>query len=199
MTRRRKTKFIAIAACAANGIIGANNQIPWRIPADFKWFKEKTMGHLLVMGRKTFESIGKPLPGRSTIVLSRSSLVAGVESVRGLADLYERKLPNTVFIVGGGEIYLQCLPICRELFLTIVKEPYAGDTFFPDFEHLFPHEEVILDVPEFMIVRYYHKRQGGRPREPRIFQRWLRPGWGLQPRKAARSIPSIPSIPSIGR
>jgi len=191
---KRKTKFIAIAACAENGVIGANNQIPWRIPADFKWFKEKTMGHTLVMGRKTYESIGKPLPGRETIVLSRNATnLPGVKTLRGVPDLLDSKLPGTMFIAGGGEIYSQCLPLCRELFLTIVKKPFPGDTFFPDYEHLFPHEEIITDTPEYMVVRYFHKKLRTKTKQPRVFQRWLRPGWGLQPRRQER-LPSIPSI-----
>src|SRR5258708_2805477 len=104
------------------------------------------MGHTLVMGRKTYDSIGKPLPGRKTIVLSRSAVsLPGVEVLHGVSDLLESKLSKVVFIAGGGEIYSQCLPICRELFLTIIKNPYPGDTFFPDYEHLFPHEEIVSD------------------------------------------------------
>jgi dihydrofolate reductase len=179
-----KTKFIAIAACAENGVIGANNQIPWRIPADFKWFKEKTMGHTLVMGRKTYESMGKPLPGRKTIVLSRQAeMLPGVTTLRGVAELLESELPDTVFIAGGREIYQQCLPLCCELFLTIVKVAYPGDTFFPDYEHLFPHEEILSDTPEFMIVRYFREQLRAQAEQPRVFQRWLRPGWGMQPRQ----------------
>lgn len=141
-----------------NGVIGAGNKIPWHLPEDFKWFKKMTTGHVIVMGRKTFESIGRPLPNRTTIVLSRSGFHhPGVLTAREL-DALPLGSPGVegreIFICGGAEIYRQALPRCSELFLTQVKRVVEGDAFFPPFEDQFTPVEEILDCPEFKIVRY---------------------------------------------
>ena len=150
--------FKAIAAMSLNRVIGAGNKIPWHLPEDFKWFKKMTTGHVIVMGRKTYESIGKPLPNRTTIVLSRSPLeIAGV---RGVADLNtlnsaEGELAGReIFICGGAQVYEQALPLCSDLYLTLVKRNVEGDTFFPAFEDKFVLKEEILDQQEFKILHY---------------------------------------------
>src|SRR5687767_2584723 len=104
--------FQAIAAMSLNRVIGCDNQIPWHLPEDFKWFKRKTTGHVLIMGRKTFESIGRPLPNRTTVVLSRQTReIPGVRVVTSLEAIPDFGLDKTLFICGGGEIYQQALPL----------------------------------------------------------------------------------------
>src|SRR5262245_13536084 len=105
-----------------NRVIGAGGHIPWHLPEDFKWFKQITMGHTLVMGRRTFESIGRPLPGRRTVVLSRGGFRhPEVLTVGSLNELERLERDGDLFICGGAEIYAQALPRCSELFLTLVK------------------------------------------------------------------------------
>jgi dihydrofolate reductase len=151
--------FKAIAAMSLNRVIGSGNQIPWHLPDDFKWFKAVTMGHVLVMGRKTFESIGRPLPGRETIVLTRGGWTHPIVKLATSLD----HLPlaqgdgRTVFIAGGAEIYRQALPVCDELLLTLVKREVDGDAFFPPFEQEFELAETIRATPEFDILQYRRK------------------------------------------
>ena len=150
--------FKAIAAMSLNRVIGARNKIPWHLPEDFKWFKQLTTGNAIVMGRKTFESIGKPLPNRETIVLSRSQF--SFPAVRTVADLSEIDLAGEsreVFIVGGAQVYAQALPLCSDLYLTLVKREVEGDAFFPTFEDRFELAEEIRDTAEFKILRYRQK------------------------------------------
>lgn len=147
--------FKAIAAMSLNRVIGNGNKIPWHLPEDFKWFKQLTTGHVIVMGRKTFESIGRPLPNRETIVLSRSHF--SHPGVRTIADFAEINLANEsreVFICGGAQIYAQTLPLCSDLFLTVVKREVEGDAFFPPFEDKFELAEELRDTPEFKILHY---------------------------------------------
>lgn len=150
--------FKAIAAMSLNRVIGNGNQIPWHLPEDFKWFKATTIGHVIVMGRKTFESIGKPLPNRETIVLSRSAWShPGVKTISSLDELPALASDKQVFICGGAQIYEQTLLRCAELFLTLVKREVAGDAFFPKFEDRFEQVEEIRDTPEFKILRYRNR------------------------------------------
>lgn len=146
----------AIAAMSENRVIGNGNDIPWRISEDFKWFKTTTMGGVLVMGRKTWDSIGKPLPGRKTAVVSRSQpiLPEGVELLDSLDAIEKRGYTDPIWICGGAEIYRQALPQCQELYLTLVKRTVEGDTFFPEFENQFRLESVIRDESEFQIRKY---------------------------------------------
>ncbi|HWB57847.1 MAG TPA: dihydrofolate reductase [Chthoniobacteraceae bacterium] len=150
--------FKAIAAMSENRVIGRGDAIPWHLPEDFKWFKQRTMGQVLVMGRKTFESIGRPLPGRETIVLSRSQF--SHEGVRVAAGLDEVSIADgrEIFICGGAQIYAQALPLCTDLYLTLVKREVEGDAFFPPFEEMFRFEAVLLERPEFE-VRHYRSMQ----------------------------------------
>jgi dihydrofolate reductase len=150
--------FKVIAAMALNRVIGAGNKIPWHLPEDFKWFKKMTTGQVIVMGRKTYESIGRPLPNRTTIVLSRSPAnIPGVRVVADLKDLssLEGELAGReIFICGGAQVYQQALPLCSDLYLTLVKRTVEGDTFFPAFEDKFVLKEEILDHEEFKILHY---------------------------------------------
>ncbi len=151
--------FKAIAAMSLNRVIGAGNKIPWHLPEDFKFFKQTTMGHVLVMGRKTFESIGRALPGRETIVLSRSGWShPGVRTVASLDEVSPLAYGREVFICGGAEIYRQALPLCAEIYLTLVKREVEGDAFFPPFEDSFEEVSVLRDEPEFKIIHYRRSR-----------------------------------------
>jgi dihydrofolate reductase len=150
--------FKAIAAMSLNRVIGAGNKIPWHLPEDFKWFKKMTTGHVIVMGRKTFESIGKPLPNRETIVLSRSQFNSpGVRTIRGLEELTALAGDRQVFICGGAQVYAQALPLCSDLYLTLVKRHVEGDAFFPPFEDQFELVEEIRDSTEFKILHYRNR------------------------------------------
>ena len=151
-------QFKAIAAMSLNRVIGNGNQIPWHLPDDFKWFKATTTGHVIVMGRKTFESIGRPLPNRETIVLSRSAFsFPGVKTISSLEELPMLAGDKQIFICGGAQIYEQTLSLCSELFLTLVKREVEGNAFFPKFEDKFELAEEIRDTPEFKILRYRNR------------------------------------------
>ena len=138
-----------------NRVIGRGNQIPWHLPEDFKWFKRTTTGQVVVMGRKTFESIGKPLPNRTTIVLSRSQFShPDVQTVSDLSLIDVANETRDVFICGGAQVYAQTLPLCSDLYLTQVKRVVAGDALFPPFEEQFALVEEVLDCPDFKILHY---------------------------------------------
>ncbi|MSU36460.1 MAG: dihydrofolate reductase [Pedosphaera sp.] len=152
--------YKAIAAMSENRVIGAAGKLPWHLPEDFMWFKRMTMGQILVMGRKTFESIGKPLSGRETIVLSRSGF--RYDGVRVLPDMKELDEavegdPREVFFCGGADIYRQALPLCSDLFLTRVKRVVAGDAFFPEFEDRFDPVLDVIDNLEFVVTHYRNR------------------------------------------
>ena len=150
--------FKAIAAMSLNRVIGDGNKIPWHLPEDFKWFKATTLGHVLVMGRKTFESIGRPLPGRETLVLSRTDWShPGVQTVASLDAAAVLTGNRQAFICGGAQIYEQALPLCSDLFLTLVKREVPGDAFFPAFEDRFELVAELRDTPEFKILHYRHR------------------------------------------
>ena len=141
-----------------NRVIGNGNKIPWHLPEDFKWFKQMTTGNVIVMGRKTFESIGKPLPDRETIVLSRSAFsVPGVRTISRLEELDALAGNRQIFICGGAQIYEQTLPLCSDLYLTLVKREVSGDTFFPAFEEQFELAEELRETPEFKILHYRNR------------------------------------------
>lgn len=154
-----KKSFKAIAAMSENRVIGNAGDMPWNLPEDFKWFKEKTMGGILIMGRKTYESIGKPLPGRETYVLSRRSLdIPGVTSFTDMETLLQHLDTNkTVWIAGGAEIYRQTLDYCDEIFLTRVHRRCEGDTYFPEFEDRFDFDGVIQKNDDFTIEHWVQR------------------------------------------
>ena len=129
-----------IAAMADNRIIGKDNQMPWHLPADFAWFKRCTMGKPVVMGRKTYESIGCPLPGRLNIVISRdaSLFIEGVTTVTSIEQALEvAGEVEEVMIIGGGAIYAACLPMANKLYITHIEAEIQGDTQFPDWGNEF--------------------------------------------------------------
>lgn len=125
-----------IAAIARNGVIGRDNRLIWHIPRDLRRFKRLTMGHALIMGRKTFDSIGRPLPGRRNIVITRQSNFApdGVEVVHSLEQALALVGDAPAFVIGGGEIYRQALPRAERLELTLVDADFEGDVRFPEID-----------------------------------------------------------------
>jgi dihydrofolate reductase len=130
-------EIIGIAAVAANGVIGAGNDIPWRIPADWRRFKALTMGHVLIMGRKTYDSIGRALPGRTTFVITRDWMWRGegVRAVPSVDEALDQALllhPQTVFVAGGGEIYRAAWDRLTGLEITEVDQYPDGDVRFPE-------------------------------------------------------------------
>lgn len=147
--------YRAIAAMSLNRVIGCDNKIPWHIPEDFKWVKETTLNHIVVMGRKTFESIGRPLPHRENIVLSRQTYKhPKVTVIHDLNELKDKEDDKEIWILGGAEIYRQTLPHCSDLYLTVIKREVEGDTFFPPFEAMFDLKEILRDKSNFRIEHY---------------------------------------------
>jgi dihydrofolate reductase len=144
-----------IVAAAENGVIGRQGQLPWRLSADLQRFKQLTMGHAVLMGRKTFESIGRPLPGRRMIVITRQQdyQAAGVEIAQSLEEAYRRAAEQgetEAFIIGGAEIFLDALPHADRLYFTQVRATIDGDVRFPPFDrtrwHLISQEEHAADA-----------------------------------------------------
>lgn len=128
------TSFEIVVATDRRGLIGRDGDLPWRLPADLAHFKRVTMGHSVVMGRKTWDSIGRPLPGRRNLVLSRSTDFRpdGAEVLPGLSELLEAVADEEkVMIIGGAGIYRLFLPLCRAAHLTEVDAVFEGDTFLP--------------------------------------------------------------------
>jgi dihydrofolate reductase len=146
--------MIAIAAMTTSRIIGCGKQIPWRIPGEQKWFKEATMGHPIIMGSRTFESIGRPLPGRQNLVVSRTRSWPGVEMISDLTLFDPEGYSTEVYVIGGAEIYRQLLDRCRELLITRIKTNYEGDVYFPKFESEFRCIEQIRETPDYVIERW---------------------------------------------
>lgn len=141
-------KISIIAAISENLALGKDNKLLWYIPEDMKRFRKLTKYHVVIMGRKTFESIGKPLPNRFNIIVTRdknysvsmyryidtvvaNSLEEALQKARN--NLIQKKFPGEIFIIGGGEIYEQFMEYADKLYLTIVKGTFEGDTFFPDY------------------------------------------------------------------
>lgn len=132
-------KISLIAAVAENNVIGYKNRLPWRLPADFKHFKEITMGHHLIMGQNTFESIGRPLPGRQTVILSleKDYKKPGCKTSNSIEEALKIAKDNgekEVMIVGGSSVYKQFLPISNKIYLTKIHHRFEGDAFFPEID-----------------------------------------------------------------
>ena len=137
------TRLALIVAAAENGVIGRNNALPWRLPEDMRYFKRVTMGKPVIMGRKTFESIGQPLPGRTNIVITRNAAyrAAGVSVASTLAEalalareVAARDGVEEMVVIGGAEIYRAALPLTERLYLTEVHARVEGDAVLPDID-----------------------------------------------------------------
>lgn len=125
-----------IAALAKGGVIGQNGRVPWRLPADLHYFKQMTMGKPMIMGRKTYQSIGWPLPGRDNIILTRDPIfqATGCQVVHTIAEaLAAAGSGREIMVIGGGEIYAAFFPLAKRLYLTLVEATVEGDTFFPPY------------------------------------------------------------------
>jgi len=154
-----------IAAVAANGVIGADGRLPWQLPEDLRHFKRMTQGHAVIMGRKTWESIGKPLPGRKNIVVTRqaghaapgASVAPSLEAALALCQEQ-----GIVFVIGGSELYRAAMPLADALLLTEIHRDFAGDTRFPEFDRRQWKEtdrqaQVAADGTRFDFVRYLRR------------------------------------------
>lgn len=128
-----------IAAVAKNGVIGKDNKLPWHLPADLQFFKRTTFGHPIIMGRKNFESIGRALPGRTNIVLTRNPdfVADSVKVANSLNEAFNIAAADECFIIGGAEIYREALPFCQKLYITRVHGVFEGDTYMPEFKNKF--------------------------------------------------------------
>ncbi|RZK50264.1 MAG: dihydrofolate reductase [Pedobacter sp.] len=138
-----------VVAIAENYAIGKNNQLLWHLPADLKHFKTITSGHSIIMGRKTFESIGKPLPNRRNIIISRQTNleIPGIELVNSLSQALQlTESEHEIFIIGGAMIYEEALPYAQKIYLTRVKASFEADAFFPK---LPPEEWDVIDSEYF--------------------------------------------------
>ena len=149
--------YKAIVAVSQDGVIGRNGDLPWRLSGDLQWFKKITMGHTILMGRKTWDSLPKALPGRENWVLSRRNLRSeGMRLFSSLKDVAEH-LPDrqTLFVIGGGEVYRQALPLCHELYITQVHQKVPdGDAFFPEYRDQFEAVEVLDENEDFLLRRW---------------------------------------------
>lgn len=127
-----------IVAMDKHRVIGKDNRLPWHLPADLSYFKKVTMGHAIIMGRKTFESIGRPLPGRENVIVTRNrsfqaegcTVIHSIEEVLQFAD----KRNDEVFVIGGAELFQATLPFADRLYITKIEASFPGDTFFPEFD-----------------------------------------------------------------
>ncbi len=150
--------YSAVVAMSKERLIGKDGTMPWNLPEDLKLFKDLTMGHPILMGRKTYESIGRPLPGRQNIVLTRqrdwqaSDKVTVIQDISQLCEI-ELMHPE-VMVIGGGEIYKLLLPQISCLYVSEVHGDFVGDTYFPDFAAYFSQREPLRTFDGFELVRY---------------------------------------------
>lgn len=148
----------AVVAMALNRVIGDRGRLPWHIPEDLKWFRQLTTGHVVLMGRKTFESIGKPLAGRTNVVLTRTGATwQGVLSVSSLDQLPDAAAGQKIFVCGGTRVFELTMPYWVEVYLTLVRRTVPGDTRMPLFEDRFEPDRVLVDHPEFRIIHYVRR------------------------------------------
>ena len=158
-----------IVAMASNRTIGINNTLPWRCPEDLKRFKALTMGHHMIMGRKTFDSIGKPLPGRTTVVVTRNHEL----KIEGCIVVYSLDKAiaacagdEEVFIVGGAELYTQAMPLVDTLYITEIRQNVEGDAHFPEFDKTewleVAREECCQETPQALEYHFVTYRRNGR-------------------------------------
>ena len=153
-------EIIIIAAMTFDDVIGKDNQIPWRIPEDMKLFRELTLGNTVIMGRKTYESMGKPLKERNNIVISREmKKIEGIEVCRNLEDALRtaEKFDRDKFIIGGATVYKSALPLVNKMYISYVKKDYKGDAYFPEFNHEDWNIKNIKQYIDFSLVTYIRK------------------------------------------
>jgi dihydrofolate reductase len=148
-------KFKAIVAMSLNRVIGKDNKLPWHLPEDLRWFKKLTTGNVIIMGRKTWDSIGTPLPNRESIVVTRVE-IPGVRTVRHLGQINPEADSREYYIIGGAQLFQEALPLCSDIFLTLIKREVPGDVFLPPFEQNFTLAETLQEAAEFSILHYVH-------------------------------------------
>mgnify|MGYP003809876373 CR=1 FL=1 len=133
----KKQRISIIAATAKNGVIGIHNRLPWHLPEDLRHFKALTLGHHILMGRKTYESLGRPLPGRTTVIITRSAdySAPGCIVVHAIGDAIAACGDDSeVFFIGGAELYRQALDYADRIYLTEIQAEFGGDAWFPEFD-----------------------------------------------------------------
>lgn len=151
---------IIVVAMTRQRVIGRKGRLPWHLPADLRLFRELTTGQTVIMGRETFVSIGRPLPNRRNLVVSRTlPATPGVEICRSFHEALQMAAADgtKTFVIGGEEIYRQALPIAAAMVVSWVREDHAGDTYFPDVDFAAWSAEKIEEYPEFTRV-WYKKR-----------------------------------------
>jgi dihydrofolate reductase len=154
-----------IVAMSSNHVIGVNNTLPWHLSEDLKHFKSLTTGHTIIMGRKTYESIGRPLPNRRNIVVSRNMDIyyEGTEVVHSIEDAVSiSRHDHEVFVIGGSNIYEQALSLVDHLYITEIKKNFSGDAFFPEINKQIwiessREDHITNDGIEFSFVKYQKK------------------------------------------
>ena len=156
------SKLSIIVAMSSNRVIGVNNTLPWHLSEDLKHFKSLTTGHTIIMGRKTYESIGRPLPNRRNIVISRNMETSyeGAEVAHSIDDaFFISRNDNEVFIIGGSNIYEQALSSVDHLYITEIKKSFSGDAYFPEINKQIwiessREDHIAIDGLEFSFVKY---------------------------------------------
>jgi dihydrofolate reductase len=152
-----------IVAMAQNRVIGIDQKLPWHIPLDLKRFKKITSGHVVIMGRKSYDALGKPLPNRENVVITRQNLeIPGVRVVHTVEEALKpyRKTDKEIFILGGGEIFTEALPLADKIYLTLIEKDFKGDAHFPEtdwslFEKTF--EESHSEPVPFKFIDYQRR------------------------------------------
>lgn len=158
-----------IAAVAANGVIGQEGRLPWHLPEDLRHFKQTTLGHPVIMGSRTWEEVGRPLPGRCNIVISRRNLDLpdGVILAGTIEEALEKLSPDQPepFIIGGQKIYELAMPLAEKLIISHLSQPFEGDTYFPNIDPQCWHPAQKTDYPQanipFTIIEYHRTTPAG--------------------------------------
>lgn len=154
--------MIAIVACSSNWIIGAGGKIPWKVSEDMQFFKETTSGHILLMGRRTFESLGsKPLNNRINYVLTKQNIQSNLPNLRFINNINEIRYTlkdedrnKKIFLCGGAELYEQYLPYCYEMLLTMINIEVEGDVTMPRFIPPFKQDSIIMENEKMKVMRF---------------------------------------------
>lgn len=149
--------FTGVVAMSADRAIGLNGTMPWKLPEDLKLFKRLTLGHPILMGRKTWDSLGRPLPGRQNIVLTKDPHFAapGAVAIHDIAELQNIELQsNDIMVIGGAQIYKLMLPYMQGIYVSEVAGNWAADTYFPEFKAHFPHREELEQFDGFVSTLY---------------------------------------------
>jgi len=160
--KKLNTKYIMIAAMSKNYIIGENGNLKWNIPSELEWFRKSTNGKILLMGRKTFESIPVLNKNCQYIVLSKNHTekkrLSNVVYISDINKFVMENIYKEVWICGGGEIYQQTLEICEKLYLTIINNYFDGDTYFPDYTDVFGEKSIVKSNDAYTIYELINKK-----------------------------------------